>query len=306
MMHTWEEIHAALLGAHAAEHRQVLADALAQLRSAIDGSQAGSFTLHSLQAEEYLPIEAKAGILERALHYFVPTQEAVWQVLPDARSLTSMADDRALNALCFACRDFEGHGPPVDREPPCGDFCHYIPLEKFFTAAPHKGEEAANHSTSGNSWIHELERGNVSVLHRFAGIVKPHVFSTLSSWVDELGLQGAELAEKVRDELGCPHFDDKQLVEIRFPETAIRSGKLTKPTFADAGGFPPFLPSTRKDRFGFARNLRSDDARGGPEVWHVGALGLANRARVLPKPHAPLPEFWRTFVYGPVPPQEQR
>lgn len=298
MMHSWEQIRDTFLNTHAQEHRQVLATVLTEFQNAIETSPAGHFTRRNLELEEYLAVEVKAEILERALHYFVPTQNALWSVLPDARTLRRISDDKALNALGFACRDFQGYGPDVDRDPPCGDFCHYIPLDKFLAAAPHKGEESAHQSSSGMSWVQELERGNLGVLSRFARSVHPYVFSTLSSWVDALHMHGVELAERVRDELGCPHFDNRQLVEVRFPETAIASGKLTKPTFADAGGFPPFLPSKHEDRFGFARNLRSEGERGGPEVWHKGVLKQANGARVLPKPHAPLPDFWRVFVHG--------
>jgi hypothetical protein len=98
------------------------------------------------------------------------------------------------------------------------------------------------------------------------------MFSSLASWSEGLGLTGSDLAEQVRDSLGLPHLAGSEVLEVRISEETVRSRRVfKKPTFADSGGYPPFLPSGKTDRYGYARDIASADlaARGGPEVWHT-------------------------------------
>jgi hypothetical protein len=217
--------------------------------------------------------------------------------------------DNPLKALQFACARFPDLGTQIPELPPCGEVARFIKFQHAPSILPYEGPESVYHSWSGRAWSEVLSTPQPLrrklLMERLQGRIRGgeeiNVFSTLGQWIDDLGVRGPELSARVRDLLGCPHLDGHALLEVRVAEKAVRAtGTFCKPTFADAGGYPPFLASADEDTFGYARDISAPrpGARGGPEVWH-GDLP-SNRAsglRYLAAPHQRLPQGeWSEFV----------
>jgi hypothetical protein len=215
-----------------------------------------------------------------------------------------------IKAFLPGCKRFPNRGTPIAEG--CGELSRFIDFERARDLLPMDGPEGLYFSLDGdlNLWKDRLNSVEViretSLLESLEGYIQGgeifKLFATLSRWVDDQkAASSEELAEMIRDKLGLPHLEEACVLEIRIPEKAVRSGgnEIRKPTFADAGGYPPFLPSRLEDEYGLARDLASDDleTRGGPEVWHHPVEArLASGLRYLGQPKQGLRnELWKAY-----------
>jgi hypothetical protein len=239
-------------------------------RKAVREVPAGYLCFHSLEMETHLSEDDKLALLVRAGIDFI-NQEKRGGPAP-----------RPLESFVQACLRFPDKGDKI--EEPIGEMARFVDFEvaaRYYFPTDRPEAMYLSFSSSETSALWKKNRLRESVLvrdplfqrsleGRIRGTNDVNVFSTLADWVERLGLQGLALAERMRDALGLPHLARKHVLELRIPESAFREGQMLKPTFADAGGYPPFLPSRPGDAYGFARDLSMDESktRGFPEVYH--------------------------------------
>jgi hypothetical protein len=302
-MQSWDEIAAAFAGRYPGD---VWTRGLERWRADVAALPAGKYVLENLGAEHQLPLETKLQMLFITLGHYRPC------VMDDGIP-TRIAADRLVNeplmALQVACGRFPDLGAPIPPSPPCGEVSRFMKFGHAPSILPYEGPQSVYHSWSGRAWNEVLSgrrplKGK-DLLQRLQGKIRGgeeiNVFSTRAEWVDDQDVYGAELSARVRDLLGCPHLDGHGLIEIRIPENEARAtGAFSKPTFADAGGYPPFLCSTDADAYGYGRDISAlrPGERGGPEIWH-GPLPsrVASGVRYLPAATERLPPGeWSDFV----------
>lgn len=268
-----------------------LLDAFQRWREALQSLPTRDLPLKSLAAEYQLSHKEKLRLLFHVtLHYLHHTNDPI-------RALTS------------GCLRFIDRGDPIEEE--LGELARFIDFESACQfLLPVCDSEGVYYSLDGRLWREKLSGPAVvrdpALLKELQGRIRGgsdvNAFSTLASWVDSHNVSClTELAELVRDKLGLPHLAETAVLEIRIPEAVVRCGgrKIQKPTFADSGGYPPFMPSRREDRYGYARDLSVDDldTRGGPEVWHCPVEApLASGLRYLGRPRTDLRSgMWKDY-----------
>lgn len=216
-------------------------------------------------------------------------------------------DPRA--ALCAACMRYVDRGDPIVEE--IGELARFIDFQAARKwLLPRRSLPGLLYSLDGTLWKERLSHTEVvrdpEILSQLRGRIRGcndiKAFSTLASWVDAQKADSLEeLAAIVRDKLGLPHLEEACVLELRIPEAAVRQGgnPIQKPTFADAGGYPPFLPSRRENQCGHARDLSTPEPeeQGGPEVWHAPLdARLASGLRYLGRPSRGLREGrWKSY-----------
>lgn len=299
-MDWWSQIEAVFLAHCPEKQRSEIRTAIGVLKKNLQGTRLGRFVSRNFQLDPYLSRSEKAKILELALFYYDRSRRIVVPYLADPRPVP-IPSTSARKAMGLACGGFEGRGGPI----PCcsGEFCHYLRLGKIVEKVDTRGAQGGFHSESVDTWIGELGGDEVKydhpILSRVGKVIsKEYVFSTRSEWVDSSGLHGGALSAWLRDLLGCPHFEEERIIELRLPEHSVRNDPVLKPTFADARGFPPFSPSRPSDRFGSARDLRTRRRRpGGPELWNTLLLAPGSGIRLLPPPmHQLAPGPWKELA----------
>jgi hypothetical protein len=283
-------------------NESVFRTCIEQYRQALVSEPGGEYTLYSLEVEDHhhLNLADKAEIIRRALFSFDGTFCHL-EHLPPPDNLVPFPN--ALRAFGHGCSVYLDAGTKVDRGA-CGELVSYRKFEKF------RGEikrDSPWAMYSDEDLKKKLGSGSVT---RDAGLLdalcddnRKRAFSTLATWVAEHEKEVArnkkhrsQLPDEVRDLLGCPHFHNCELVELRFAEVSVR-----KPTLADSGGYPPFLPSGGA-RYGTGRNLRvRGDPRipgvtGGPELWHEAAAGVTGVRFVGRTGASLMSPFWTEFA----------
>lgn len=245
--------------------------------TALRGSvPAGDFALEGLENDQQLGLDSKSALMVECLLTYGPSAERLNQANDESTPCP-------LTALERACRRFPSRGRGATLPSGAAELSRVLPFPALERLLPRKGANAFYRSESGRSWKSRLSGAvlrDLAVMRQLQGLIQsrdsPHVFMTTSDWVDDLERTGDDLAGKVRDTLGLPHFDLREMCEVRVrEETARASGSFLVPTFADAGGYPPFLPSTPTAEFGIARNLTDSTVVGGPEVW-VGDMNASD------------------------------
>jgi hypothetical protein len=302
-MHSWDDITAAFSGRYPGDD---WVKGLDRWRSDVAALPAGKYVLENLGAERQLPLLTKLQILFITLSHYRPCVRE--HGIPTATAADRLTDE-PLKALQTACGRFPDLGDPIPTSPPCGEVSRFMKFSHAPSILPYEGPQSVYQSWSGRAWNELLSsrrplRGK-DLLQRLQGKIRGgeeiNVFSTRAEWVDAQGAYGSDLSARMRDLLGCPHLDGHGLLEVRIPEHEARAtGAFRKPTFADAGGYPPFLCSADEDTYGYGRDISAPRAgeRGGPEIWH-GPLAsrVASGVRYLPPPTERLPPGeWSDFV----------
>jgi hypothetical protein len=296
VMDDWASIETAYRDLLARENLPV-AEAIAQLgrwRSLLLSSDGGRASLDSLERECYLTIDEKALIVFGAIIEFAPS--GTFDHHPQY-------EGKPFAALASSCARYPDKGPEIPVS--CGELARFMLFEHASHIIPRLHLQSVFCSKTGRSlraYLSDpLNFRNPRLLRALEGRIRGgkdvNVFSTTATWVDSHRLDAEALAERVRDGLGLPHLEQEEVVEIRILEETVRtSGTFRKPTFADAQGWPPFLPSTSGDVFGQARDIGTapPGERGGPEIWHGDLLARqASGIRFLGRPRNTLrPGFW--------------
>jgi len=243
-----------------------------------------------------------------AAEYHLLDPQKLLLLLETARHYLRHGTDPLLS-LASGCMAFIDLGDPIEEA--VGELARFMDFDLALELyLPLFGSNGVYYDPNGRLWKEQLSRTEIvrepelfkGLKDRIRGGGDVNAFSTLASWVDShTSTNSAELAGLVRDKLGLPHLATVSILEIRIPEEAARaSGLLRKPTFADSRGYPPFLPSQREDKYGYARDLSVEDpeSRGGPEVWHGPVkAALVSGLRFLGRPMPELKRgMWSAFV----------
>jgi hypothetical protein len=255
----------------------------------------GLVSVESLEVESYLTLDEKARLVYAAISEFASAG-----VFPDA----PRAESKPHTALALGCMQFPDHGPDISDT--AGELARFQAFNHARRMLSRAGLPGLYSSPSGSSardlLANPLNFRNPRLLRtlegRLRGGMDVNIFATTAEWIDSQGDSGDALAERVRDGLGLPHLDGQEVVEIRIPENVVRhSGTFKKPTFADAQGWPPFLPSRADDAFGYARYLAALPQRGGPEIWHGPLLARqASGIRLLGRAATAMADgFWSQY-----------
>lgn len=291
---SWPDLEEAFLNSLPGDGREAGREALSTWHTALGNeitTGIADIILDNLSNERHFSLAEKAMLLHSALLWFEPSARFTGEPLA-----TPFRYDSPSEALREACRAYAGRGTPIERSE--GDVAHFITFSALTHFYPRKGAPAAENSLTQRSWRDLLAgaefKMETEIVEALQGMVWPY-FSTLADWVDDLGVSGGTLAARIRDLLGCPHFDGEELVEFRITDEVARAECFNKPTFADAEAYPPFLPSREEDEYGYARDL-GGEGRGGPEIWHRCLLAQSHAARLLEVPSQPIPsELWREY-----------
>lgn len=303
-MHTWDEIRTAFAGEYP---DAVWTRGLERWRLDVTAIPAGIYALENLGAERQLLLPLKLKILAITLSHYLPCVRD--DGVPTHTAAGSLLND-PLAALKVACGRFLDRGDTIRDLPPCGELARFMKFAHAPSILPYEGPHSVYRSWSGRAWNEVLATHkplrSMGLLQHLQGKIRGgeeiNVFSTRAHWVDDtLGVYGSDLSACVRDQLGCPHLDGHALLEVRIPEREARaSGAFRKPTFADAGGYPPFLCSGDGDAYGYGRNIAAPvpGTQGGPEVWHgdVNSRVASGLRYLSPAGDRLPPGEWSDFV----------
>jgi hypothetical protein len=272
---------------------------LADFRGDLLAEPLGSFAYEALLAECQLSSDSKGDLLARALAIYSKVPLFPHGLARPGGTRTSSP----LEALRHACTAFPDQGDPVAGVGTYGELARVVRFDTLKRNLPLRGRYGSYSSAfDGSLWKGLLAKPSMfrnpellsSLVGRIRGGAEPNLFSTLAAVVDAEthSLSSEQIAAKFRDRLGLPHLEGQEVAELRIPESVARySGCFRKPTFADAGAYPPFLPSDRGDPTGFARDLSASDPKtpGWPEIWHGDVTAReASGVRFLGIPRPPL------------------